>query len=458
MPDKIRITHEELFSPRIDDIVAEQEALLRPMGEFGPTSLWRRIVFNSLFFLTAAGLIGGIAGWAILEPFFNESIVVWGKIEYVKEAEWPGLAPTAQTVIAVRGVQLYVDSQATRIEGRGEYAEINGAGELKTGQPVRVQAFVVDADNRILFAERVSVRAIPPGRDQEPLPDVGDASALQLVSGLLAFAIVGACIAGCVAAADGVMSRNLRRGFLCCITGIGIAAAGGLVGLIPAGLIFGLAQMIVQGLAGDGMWTSATLTGWPFMALVIGRSLAWGVFGLSVGLGHGVALRSKKLIVNGLLGGLLGALLGGMCFEPIIKLFANTDLGGQALMSRAFGFGIIGTAAGFMIGLVEHLSKDAWLLMRAGPLAGKQFVIYKSPTALGSSPKCEIYLFKDPGVEPRHALIRKVGNRHEIEDLSTPAGTIVNGKKARRQPLKDGDQIMLGQTVLEYAERSRGAS
>jgi len=204
MPDKIRITHDELFSPRIDDIVAEQEALLRPMGEFGPTSLWRRIVFNSLFFLTVAGLIGGVAGWAILEPFFNESVVVWGKIEYVKKAEWPGLGPTAQTVIAVRGVQLYLDSQATRIEGRGEYAEVNGVGKLKTGQPVRVQAYVVDADNRILFAERVSVRAIPPGRDQEPLPDFDDASVLQLVSGLVSRAAsprpTASCRATCAAA------------------------------------------------------------------------------------------------------------------------------------------------------------------------------------------------------------------------------------------------------------------
>jgi hypothetical protein len=153
---------------------------------------------------------------------------------------------------------------------------------------------------------------------------------------------------------------------------------------------------------------------------------------------------------------MLGGLLGGIFFDPLIKIFANTELSGQAMISRAFGFGIIGMSAGLMIGLVEHLAKDAWLLMRAGPLAGKQFIIYKSPTTLGSSPKCEVYLFKDPDVEPRHAAIRKVGNRHEIQDLGSPSGTYVNGQRVQRQNLREGDQIGIGKTILEFAERSRG--
>jgi len=205
----------------------------------------------------------------------------------------------------------------------------------------------------------------------------------------------------------------------------------------------------------EGMWTSDTLRGVPMLILVVGRSLTWGVFGLAVGLGQGVALRSKTLLLNGLLGGMLGGLVGGALFDPISKLFGNTDLSGQAWVSRGVGFAVIGLSAGLMIGLVEHLARDAWLQMRAGPLAGKEFIIYKSPMTIGSSPKSEVYLFKDAAVEPRHAQIRRAGARHELLDLGGRAGTFVNGTRIQRQILHTGDRLTIGETVLEYVEVER---
>ena len=452
MSDKIRITQDDLYSKAVETIVAEQEALARAMPASRPTPRWRRILFSSLFFLAAAGLLGGLIGWMIIEPFIKESITVYGLIE---DIQLPTLGEAEGRELHVRGLRVFVDDRVTRVNGENEYATVKSVNDLKTGQPVRIEAMTMDPRQRIFIGTRVRVQPIPPGRDTEPLPDMDDLATSKLVSSIFAFAIVGTCIAGLIAAADGFMSRNLRRGLLAGACGTGLAAAGGLLGLIPGGLVFALFTNLATQAAGEGMWTSDTVTGMPLLLIVVGRSLTWGILGLTVGLGQGVAMRSKKLVVNGLLGGMLGGLLGGLFFEPIIKLFANTDLSGQALVSRAFGFSIIGLSAGFMIGLVEHLSKDAWLLMRAGPLAGKQFIIYKNPTTLGSSPKCEVYLFKDPDVEPRHALVRKVGTRHEIEDLDTPAGTLINGRRVRRQMLGDGDQIMIGKTILEYAERSK---
>ena len=106
---------------------------------------------------------------------------------------------------------------------------------------------------------------------------------------------------------------------------------------------------------------------------------------------------------------------------------------------------------GLFVGIVEQWTKSAWLLMRAGPLAGKQFVIFRNPTVLGSAPKADIYLFKDEAIEPRHALIHDRGGRFEIEDMDTADGTYVNGIPVKRQILKSGDQIVLGKTVLEFA-------
>jgi len=80
-------------------------------------------------------------------------------------------------------------------------------------------------------------------------------------------------------------------------------------------------------------------------------------------------------------------------FDPIEQLFTTAD--GSAWPSRMIGFTTIGLLVGMFVGLVELWTRTAWLLMRAGPLAGKQFVIYRNPTVLGSSPKADIYLFKD---------------------------------------------------------------
>ena len=70
---------------------------------------------------------------------------------------------------------------------------------------------------------------------------------------------------------------------------------------------------------------------------------------------------------------------------------------------------------------------------------------------LGSSPKADVYLFKDDAIEPRHALITNRGGRFEIEDCNTPDGTYVNGIPISRTALNDGDQIVLGKTVLEFS-------
>ncbi len=149
----------------------------------------------------------------------------------------------------------------------------------------------------------------------------------------------------------------------------------------------------------------------------------------------------------GLSAAVLGGLLGGLLFDPICLLLQETS---RATISRGVGFTIIGLFVGLFVGLVEGWTKTAWLLMRAGPLAGKQFVLFRDTTVLGSSPKAEVYLFKDEAIEPRHALIYNRGGRFEIEDCNSRDGTYVNGVPIRRQALNHGDQVVLGKTVLEF--------
>ena len=266
--------------------------------------------------------------------------------------------------------------------------------------------------------------------------------------GVLLFPTVMGFVGLFLGAAEGIMSRNLQRAAICAAVGLGIGFAGGFVALILAEIIFG-----IMGAIAVQFWKNPQQgqmpTGLAFLILMMGRAAAWAVAAIPAGIGQGIALRERKVVLNGLLGGVLGGLLGGIAFDPISLVFISAD--GQAWPSRAVGFTLIGLMVGLFVGIVEQWTKSAWLLMKAGPLAGKQFVIFRNPTVLGSAPKADVYLFKDEAIEPRHALIHDRGGRFEIEDMDTADGTYVNGIPVKRQILKSGDQIVLGKTVLEFA-------
>jgi len=179
---------------------------------------------------------------------------------------------------------------------------------------------------------------------------------------------------------------------------------------------------------------------------------------MAMGLGQGVALKSKKLLFNGFLGGVIGATLGGLLFDPIDVLLLSKgvmDPFRNADASRMIGFTLTGAFVGLMIGIVEQISKDAWLIMTQGPITGKQFIIYKELTVLGSSPNCEIYLFKDPEIDPEHAMIVKIHDGYVIKDNNSSTGIYVNNKKVRDCKLRNGDKVQLGKTIFSFSENER---
>jgi len=293
----------------------------------------------------------------------------------------------------------------------------------------------------------------------EPFVDDDSESAAQLVSAVLFFPVIGMMVGGCVAAMEGLVSRNWRRavsqGAIALALSFGLSLAGGIV----AGIFYGLgnwAVITVFSLDPE----SPDLRGASFFGQMVARGLAWAVAGLCIGVAQGLAAKSKKVAANGVVGGLVGGLLGGLLFDPLDRLvmgeeWLSPERTRGAEVSRCVGISIVGLLLGFFLGLVENLAKDAWLYMKAGPLRGKQFILYHDPTIIGSSPKSHVYLFKDPAVEPRHATIAVYGNRHRLKDLDTPAGVTVNGRPAKSHVLAAGDRIQIGDTVLEYGQRMR---
>jgi hypothetical protein len=268
------------------------------------------------------------------------------------------------------------------------------------------------------------------------------------VAALMLFPVTAAAVGLFLGAAEGIICRNFLRALLCAAVGLGIGFAGGFISLFAGGIVFALMSSIAREVMGNKRSPDGMPHGFALFIFIVGRAIAWSLAALPAGMGQGIALREKKVIWNGILGAVLGGLLGGMLFDPIDLMFKNHE---SAASSRGVGLAIIGIMVGVFIGLVEQWTKTAWLLMRQGPLAGKQFVLYRQQTTIGSSPKADIYLFKDDAIEPQHALLHNRGGRFEIEDCGSRDGTYINGLPVKKQMLKAGDQIVLGKTVLEFA-------
>jgi FHA domain len=351
--EPLRLSADDLYSPRVEAFLDEQAMMSRAMPEVEPQPWIVRVFYSSYFYLSLAAGLGAFVAWMIMEPFFVEPMALRGNQEGFRWA------------------------------------------------------------NFLLF------------------PTVAGAIGMFL------------------GAAEGIMCRNIERALICASVGLGVGFAGGCVAIFIAGIIFLVMIGVAGTVAPQNLKEDEMPKGLALLIIMMGRASAWAVAAIPAGIGQGIALRESKVIVNGLLGGVLGGLVGGFMFDPINSVFVHA--GEKAWLGRGIGFTIIGLFVGLFVGIVEQWTKSAWLLMKAGPLAGKQFVVFRNPTVLGSSPKADIYLFKDEAIDPRHALIHDRGGRYEIEDMNSADGTYVNGIPVKRQILHAGDQIVLGKTVLEFA-------
>jgi hypothetical protein len=84
-------------------------------------------------------------------------------------------------------------------------------------------------------------------------------------------------------------------------------------------------------------------------------------------------------------------------------------------------------------------------------LDGRTFELGKRRMVIGRSKDCDIKI-EDPNVSRRHAEVRREGPAYWLIDLGSTNGTDVNGRRAQRTKLKDGDRILMGATALIFRE------
>jgi hypothetical protein len=462
--------------PHVDEVLEQERAIRVMAGSRQRVSWVKRFFFSSLFYTSLAGMFAAFIGWAVIEPFFEDITTISGTVREVLPDYTMAVCPVCEEIVpvsvnssarlqcptckgdlvidpnnVVQGllkldktnvflipttylVSLKKDAQATSL-----------IDEIPVSTPIRVKGMVVD--KRSMVALKIEIVKF---LDRAKEPDLKVLTRRNTLIALTWFGIIGGMIGLMIGAVEGFVCLNIRQALLCGGIGLGIGAAGGLIGIYPAGVLYSVVSALSGSLAGEAHYnTIYDMHGWALLTQIVGRSLAWGVVGMSLGIGQGIARKSKKMIVNGLLGGCVGGLLGGLFFDPIAKL-AGTD---GAELSRCVGFAMIGFLVGLLVGLVEQLLKQVWLLMRTGPLSGKQFIAYKDEITIGSVPRCDIYLFRDTQVSDEHARLVRLGRAYQIETLQEAHEVFINGESVQKRILRDGDLIRIGTTELEYRNR-----
>ncbi len=453
--EPIVITRDEATSRHVDDLLKRQMSLRGEGVAAEPTQRW---YYRSWLLFMLVGAACAFGAWLLLEPVFDDFHYLQGPIEAIdldaRLAPPPGDAEEESEIygrgtVTIRGEKVWLAPYMRELEGAGARAAFD-AGALRPGQEVGVYTkYYRGGREDIAIAHFVAPKPQrpAPAKAREPLREQARRSE---TAGLLMFSVVAAMIGFGVGAADGIVCRLPRRALLGGVVGALVGFVGGLVCSAVANVIYVPLNNVARDELASG-YSSARSLG--FLLQMVARMFAWTLAGMAMGLGQGIALRSKRLLGYGFLGGVIGGSLGGLLFDPIDLVVTADRVGAD--WSRLIGFVVIGAAVGAMIGVVELLARDAWLRMTEGPLAGKEFLIFRDVMNVGASPRSEIYLFNDPQVAPTHATLRTIGDECELTARDSVHPLLVNGQSIRTARLRHGDRITIGRTSFVFEQRQR---
>ncbi len=249
-------------------------------------------------------------------------------------------------------------------------------------------------------------------------------------------AVLGFLVAGAVGFADALLNAKGSQRWMRLAICLGVGLVGGSFG--------GLVGQVL-----NSMMHAPLVFGWILVGICIGASV--GVFDVvrAVKKAEELHLPFKKTL-NGCIGGCIGGLLGGLLFG---FMFPNDKIPRTDL---AIGLVVLGLCIGLMIGLAQVFLKEAWLKVTRGFRVGRELMLSKNETTIGRAESCDLGLFGDNTIERTHARILLKDNRYLLADADTPGGTFLNEQRiGAPTPLKSGDVIRVGNSVLEFGERQK---
>jgi hypothetical protein len=421
--EKLTVSWDDVNSPDVDAKLKEQESKSREDAFTSPalsmnaqqlktqqrTSIWYNTVFAMAFF----GCLGGLLAWGAGELIQLKPLTRVQYLNQLKEAQdqWD----------AVQRVQRNF-----------------AAGIDRATAPLQIHVLEEAVRDNPYFQILRNNQSKPEQQKGEIERQHATYETKAFVAKVLAYGLIGMIIALCLAIAEPLIDRNTH--------GVMVnGAVGAMLGLFGGVIVSLFVDRLHQGLGGS---ESADLTTGQQL---IANAIKYGVVGSFLLIAPGVLMRNLKKLGVGLVGGFIGGVIGGVLLAPVARLTGN------AVAARAIAFLAIGLIAGAATGLIENVAKAGWLKVIQGFIAGKQFILYRGTTYIGSSPECHIYLFKDPAIGRRHAAVHIVPGGFDLEDLPLGSPTFVNGKAVSRVRLRGGDQIQVGSTAFTFAEKAKTA-
>jgi hypothetical protein len=413
MPDdKLKISWDDLSSDSVEKKLKEQQAVASTQEHYQQTNVAvpqrkRRFDFllSAIVYLSLFGAIGGLIGWGLGEILRYRPDAQREAIELIADYE--------QVVSRLQKVQ------ATPEEIERDTRLLRKAGESNPYFKIHVDPRLSDDQKsaRVIAQERID-------------------SERNFIASLIFFGVCGIAISVMLAIADAVIERNTNGAI---IYGSIAAVVGAIGGLVVAFVINRVQAYLIP--------TDELIP--PMGMRILAHVISWGLLGLFLAATPGIILRNGKRLLIGMIGGLIGGAIGGLAYAPV------QDAVGNEMISRLIAVVLIGLLAGLACGILENVVKTGWVKVESGLIAGKQFVLYRNPTFIGSHPMSHIYLFNDPAVGRRHACIHIVPGGYELEDLPLGARTYVNSRPITRTRLKLGDRIRVGETEFVFQEKSK---
>jgi hypothetical protein len=429
--EKLTVSWDDVNSPDVDAKLKEQDAKSRADAFTSPalsmnaaalksqqrSSIWYNTVFTMAFF----GVLGGLLAWGAgeliqLNPLTQSQYLAQLSDAQDKWEAYKGVENRAAAGIDVKTANL-------------QKMLIREAAEADGGNPYF----------RILIDPALST----PQKEQKVAQQHANYDTKAFIANVLAYGLIGMLIALCLAVAEPLVDRNVHGALI-------NGAVGAMLGLFGGVIVSLFVDRLHAALLGGADGAAAVgkqVAGASATRQVLADAIKYGVIGSFLLIAPGVLMRNGKKLVVGLAGGFAGGVIGGLLFAPVAGLTGNP------VLSRAIAIVAIGGIAGVATGLIENAAKSGWLKVIAGFIAGKQFILYRGTTYIGSSPDCHIYLFKDPAIGRRHAAVHIVPGGFDLEDLPLGAPTFVNGKPITRTRLRTGDQIQVGQTAFTFQEK-----
>lgn len=262
--------------------------------------------------------------------------------------------------------------------------------------------------------------------------------------------LLGAAIGLAVGGADGAFQGS--RFHFWRSAGLGL-----LFGAIGAPLGYSIGSSIAGAVFG-GVPASGPTT-------IPARIVALVPLGLVLGAAIGGASLSLRKVAQGAIGGAIGAAVGSALFDLIGSTLAPSQIALEGIASgqtaevgavpRMVYCLALGGAIGLFIGIIEQVSRSAWVRLAVGRNEGKEWSIDLPQNFIGRSERAQVPLFGDQTIARMHACILRTGTGYVLQDSG--AGTLLNGQPVGQAMLNSGDQITIGRTTLTFLLRGGAA-